>query len=89
MIDELRKLDDYDVPAALDVELSLFTAALALYVDLKAQEQLSAKLHALEKARRDAAQKEAPAVTVSAYRKPPGSFRRISRANRCAATRMP
>ncbi|PYB85219.1 colicin-like pore-forming protein [Pseudomonas soli] len=59
LIDELRKLDDYDVPAALDVELSLFTAALALYVDLKAQEQLSAKLDALEKARRDAAEKEA------------------------------
>ncbi|GEM_PF-3863369 len=58
VIDELRKLDDYDVPAALDVELSLYTAALALYVDLKAQEQLREKLDALEKARRDALEKE-------------------------------
>ncbi|MEE1888481.1 colicin-like pore-forming protein [Pseudomonas carassii] len=58
LIDELRKLDEYDVPAALDVELSLYTAALALYVDLKAQEQLREKLDAQEKALRDAREKE-------------------------------
>lgn len=58
LVDGLRQLDEYDVPAALDVELSLYTAALALYVDLKAQEQLREKLDALEKARRDALEKE-------------------------------